>query len=40
MRDDRQAIEQPEADGRHDEHIDGTDVRSMIAQEKLTSSVR
>ena len=35
MRDDHQAIEQPEADGRHDEHIDGTDVRSMIAQEGL-----
>jgi hypothetical protein len=35
MRDDRQTLEQPQADGRHDEHIDGTDVRSMIAQEGL-----
>jgi hypothetical protein len=30
MRDDRQILEQPQADGRHDEHIDGTDVRSII----------
>ena len=33
MRDDHQAIEQLETDGRHDEHVDGTDIRGVIAQE-------
>ena len=33
--DDHQAIEQLEADGRHDEQVDRTDVRDVIAQEGL-----
>ena len=32
-RDDYQAVEQPEAYGRHDEQIDGADVREVIAKE-------
>jgi hypothetical protein len=30
---DGQPIEKPEADGRHDKHIDGGDVRRVIAEE-------
>ena len=33
MHDDRQAIEQLETDGRYDKHVDGTDIRGVIAQE-------
>jgi len=33
VRYDHQAIEQPEADSRHDEHVDGSDVWGVIAQE-------
>ena len=33
--DDHQSIEQPEADGRHDKHIDGGDVRGVIAEKGL-----
>ena len=33
--DDGQSIEQPEADGRHDKHIDGGDVRGVIAEKGL-----
>ena len=33
--DDHQAIEQLEANGRHDKHINGGDVRRMIAKEGL-----
>ena len=33
--DDSQAIEQPETDGRHDKHVDGGDVRRVIAEEGL-----
>jgi hypothetical protein len=33
MRDDYQAIQRLETDGRHDEHVDGTDIRGVIAKE-------
>ena len=33
--DDHQSIEQPEADGRHDKHIDGGDVLGVIAEKGL-----
>ena len=35
VRNDHQAIDQPEADGRHDEHVDGTDVSGVVAQKGL-----